>query len=386
MLPFAIFIRRRYASGFTVSGLMRRIYGRPAQWLYTLTLGGLAMLSVSVNLLAGGTVLSMLTGLPMAVTAGGMLLLVLAYTYSYGVKASIVTDVVQVLLIILVLLVLVPGTFALTGWDVLAEGIKGINQVTGFVSSSGLQVALTFGIISAIGLAAGPVGDQAFWQRAFAMRDGEVVKAFGGGAAVFTLVPLLMTFLGFAAAGSGFTPTNPGYVNLELVQQLFPGWVAIPFMLLLVSALFSTVNSHLLAQASLVSDYTGSIRAQRATMLLLAGGALIVALVPGNSVTSMFLIYSTLRSSTFLITLTTLSGCRWNSRGVAWGIGLGLAIGMPLTIYGNVIVGAWQYRLVAITVTTLLPLVVAMAATAFRRPVGEAEPAYLSAAQLVSEG
>jgi hypothetical protein len=59
---------------------------------------------------------------------------------------------------------------------------------------------------------------------------------------------------------------------------------------------------------------------------------------------------------------------------------------MPLTIYGNVIVGAWQYRLVAITVTTLLPLVVAMAATAFRRPVGEAEPAYLSAAQLVSEG
>ena len=53
MLPFAMFIRKRYAKGFTLSGLMRRTYGRPTQYLYVFTLGGLAMLSVSVNLLAG---------------------------------------------------------------------------------------------------------------------------------------------------------------------------------------------------------------------------------------------------------------------------------------------------------------------------------------------
>lgn len=380
MLPFALYIRKRYATGFTLSGLMRRTYGKTVQGLYVGTLGGLAMLSVSVNLLAGGTVLSMLTGLPLLVTAGGMLLLVMAYTYRYGVKASFSTEVVQVLLIILVLLALVPGTLNVTGWDVLAAGIHGVNNIQGIFSTSGIEVAISFGIISAIGLAAGPVGDQAFWQRAFAMRSGEVVRAFGGGALIFTLVPVLMSFLGFAAAGSGFSPENPGYVNLELIQELFPPVVAVPFMLLLVSALFSVVNSHLLAQASLISDYTGSVRTQRLVMAALAVVTLAITLVPGNSVTSMFLIYSTLRSSTFLITLTTLAGAKWNRRGVAWGISLGLIVGMPLAVYGNVVSGETGPRLIAILATTLIPIAVAVLTSVTTRR-GDYEPDYMSAAE-----
>lgn len=385
MLPFALLIRKRYATGFTLSGLMRRTYGKRTQGLYVFTMGGLAVLSVSVNLLAGGTVLSILTGLPLIVTAGLMLLLVTLYTYRFGVKASLSTEVVQVSLIVLVLLALVPGTFAITGWDALAAGITGVNEISGFFSASGIEVALSFGIISAIGLAAGPVGDQAFWQRAFAMRPGQVVRAFGGGAAIFTLVPLLMSFLGFAAAGIGFTPENPGYVNLELIQAKFPAWVAVPFLLLLVSALFSIVNSHMLAQASLLSDYTGSIKVQRRIMLALAVVALGIALIPGNSVTAMFLIYSTLRSATFLITLTTLSGARWNARGVEIGIALGLIVGMPLAVYGNLVSGEWQIRLIAILVTTLLPAIFAVLFSAIRPAREDREPDYRSAAELLEE-
>lgn len=380
MLPFAMFIRRKYPRGFTLSGLMRRVYGKSVQHLYTLTLGGLAMLSVSVNLLAGGAVLSMLTTLPLAVTAGGMLVIVLAYTFRYGMRASMSTNALQIGLILVVLAILVPTTLQVSGWDALAAGINGVNHVAGFFSASGIEVALTFGIISAIGLAAGPVGDQAFWQRAFALAPGQVVRAFGGGALLFTVVPVLMAVFGFVAAGSGFQPSDPGYVNLELVQALFPAWVSIPFLLLIVSALFSVVNSHLLAQASLVSDYVQSVRVQRGWMVALGVVALAIALIPGNAVSSMFLIYSTLRSSTFLVTLTTLSGARWNRHGVAWGIGLGLVIGMPLAIYGNVFSGAWEVRLLAILVTTLLPLLVA-AVTSRRGQWEEAEPNYRSAAE-----
>lgn len=385
MLPFALFIRRRYATGFTLSGLMRRTYGKYVQGLYVFTLGGLAMLSISVNLLAGGTVLSILTGLPLVATAGLMLALVTAYTYRFGVRASLSTEVVQILLIIVVLVALVPGTLNITGWDALAAGMNGINEVSGFFSADGLQVALTFGIISAIGLAAGPVGDQAFWQRAFAMRSGEVVKAFGWGAAIFTIVPVLMSLLGLVAAGIGFEPNDPGYVNLELIQAKFPVWVSVPFMLLLVSALFSIVNSHMLAQASLVSDFTGSVKVQRRWMLGLTLVALAIALIPGNTVSSMFLIYSTLRSATFLTTLTTLAGARWNARGVGLGITLGLVVGVPLAIYGNVISGEWQVRLVAILVTTFVPLIVA-AVTSFLSPQrAEVDPSYQSAAEAREE-
>lgn len=385
MLPFAMFIRKRYAKGFTLSGLMRRTYGRPTQYLYVFTLGGLAMLSVSVNLLAGGTVLSILTGLPLIVSASGMLLLVLAYTYKFGVRASLSTDSFQVLLIILLLLALVPGVLNITGWDVVAHGIQGVNEVQSFFGADGIHVALSFGIISAIGLAAGPVGDQAFWQRAFAMRPGQVVSAFGGGALIFTLVPILMSILGFTAAGIGFEPEDPGYVNLELVQSIMPAWVAVPFMLLLVSALFSIVNSHMLAQASLLSDFTGSIKVQRRWMAVLAVVALGIALIPGNAVSTMFLIYSTLRSSTFLITLTTLSGVRWNATGVEVGISLGLIVGMPMAIYGNVISGEWQVRLIAILVTTIIPILTAMLFSAIRPAREDREPEYRSAAEILEE-
>lgn len=384
MLPFALRLRAKYPNGFTLSGLMRQRYGRAVQGLYIGGFLGLAILSVSVNLLAGGVVLSMLTDLPLIVTSSGMLALVLGYTYRYGIRASLATDVFQILLIIAVLGILAPITWTVTGWDVMSAGLTGINQITGVIGGGGAGVAVSFGIISAIGLAAGPVGDQAFWQRAFAMRRNEVVKAFSLSALFFALVPLLMGVLGFAAAGRGFIPEDPGYVNLELMQDMFPLWVTVLLMLTVVSAMFSVSNSHLLSQATLMGDLTGSIPLQRLVML---GGALLaltVANLPGNSVTNMFLIYSTLRSATLLVTVATLLDVRWNPRGVALGISLGWAVGMPLSVYGNLMSGEWEHRLFAILATTLVPPVVAMLWTSARPAEKDSDPGHLTPAMRVS--
>lgn len=385
MIPFAMRIRAKYPKGFTLSGFMRRTYGKGTQRTYIGTLGGLAVLSVSVNLLAGGTVLSMLTGLPLIATSAAMLVLVLLYTVRYGVKASMSTDVVQILLIIVTLAVLSPLTIHTTGWDVVQAGLNGVNNVQSFFGADGRMVALTFGIISAIGLAAGPVGDQAFWQRAFAMRRGEVAFAFGWGAALFAVVPVLMSVLGFTAAGLGFTPSNPGYVNLELLQHIYPGWVTVPFMLMIVSALFSVVNSHLLAQATLASDITGSIKAQRIVLLAGAVFSLAVANVPGNSVTTMFLIYSTLRSSTFIITLVSLIGVRLNSKAVFWGINSAIVFGFGFAMYANLISGVWQHKLISILLTTLLPPLIAGLGTVVFKARQAGDSSYRSPAEVKAE-
>lgn len=393
MLPFAMAIRRRYPGGFTLSGFMRRRYGAGTQRLYITTMGGLAVLSVSVNLLAGGTVLSMLTGIPLILCSTAMLLLVGAYTFRYGVRASLSTDVAQISMILVVLAVLIPSTIHLTGWDVVAAGAHGVNGVADFFGADGRMVALTFGIISAIGLAAGPIGDQAFWQRAFAMRRGEVVTAFGLGAVFFTLVPVMMSFLGFTAAGAGFTPDDAGYVNLEYLTTIFPVWVTVPFMLMIVSALFSIVNSHLLAQASLASDLTGDIRVQRWVMGAGAVVSLAVANVPGNSVTTMFLLYSTLRSSTFLITALTLGGVRLAHRPVFWGITTALTVGFGGAVWANLVSGAWEWRLAAILFTTLAPVLIAGVGTLATRVLAPAraemaladrEPDYVTPAEVTA--
>lgn len=384
MVPFAMKIRERYPEGFTLSGLMRRRYGRPVQRLYTLELGGLAVLSMAVNLLAGGTVVSLLTGLPLAVTSVVLLAAVLAYTYRYGILGGLSTDVLQYALIVGTLAAFVPSLLTVKGADVLTAGLNGINNVTGFFTGGGPEVAVTFGIISAIGLAAGPVGDQTFWQRAFSLREDRVGRAFLAAAAAFAVVPILMTTFGFVAAGEGKPVTDPGYVNLEVIEATFPTWATLPFLFMVVSALLSTVNSQMLAVATLASDTTGDLSKQRLVMVGAGVLAVLVANVPGNTVTAMFLVYSTLRSATFLVTVGTLRGAAWNPQAVAWGIRVALAAGLPLTIYSNFISGAWQDRLTAILVTTFLPVVAAWAGSRRNPHPQDAEPTFRTEAEIAA--
>ena len=100
----------------------------------------------------------------------------------------------------------------------------------------------------------GPFGDQCFWQRAFSISDKKIGRAFSLGAVLFAVVPLSMGILGFIAAGIGFMPKDTGMVNFELIQALFPAWVIVPFMFMLISGLLSTVDSNLCAIASLTTD------------------------------------------------------------------------------------------------------------------------------------
>jgi Na+/proline symporter len=200
---------------------------------------------------------------------------------------------------------------------------------------TGLDVFLSFGLPTAIGLMAGPFGDQNFWQRAFSIKREKIKKAFVLGAAAFAVVPLSMGLLGFIARGSGFVPANPGIVNLEIVTNLFPPWAALPFVFMLVSGLLSTIDSNLCAAASLTTDITKSENklVPRGAMLVNLFLGIIVANIPGMTVTNLFLFYGTLRASTFAPTVLTLSGRRLGNVGA--GVIASLAVGLPLFALGT---------------------------------------------------
>jgi Na+/pantothenate symporter len=202
-------------------------------------------------------------------------------------------------------------------------------------SKTGLEVFLTFGLPSAIGLIAGPFGDQNFWQRAFSIRKDKICKAFLLGAVSFGIVPLSMGLLGYIARGSGFMPANNGVVNLELVTSLFPAWTVIPFVLMLISGLLSTVDSNLCAMASLTTDITNShkIAVPRGAMLLNLILGIAIANIPGITITGLFLFYGTFRASTFAPTVLSLSGRRL--KWIAPGVVASLALGLPLFAWGT---------------------------------------------------
>lgn len=370
-IPFAKLMRSKYPEGITLTGFMAKTYNSSrVNKAYTFQLGALSVLSTAVQLLAGGKMLSAITGLPFWTVT--IILAVIAYSYSRfsGLKASVATDVVQLGIILLGCALIVPWCISKSGG--MATVVSGLGSITGeftsLVSESGLSVFLGFGLPTAVGLISGPFGDQCFWQRAFAIRKNKLGKAFFIGALLFGIVPLTMSFVGFAAAGRGFIPTDASMVNMEYIMSLLPAWVLVPFLLMILSGLLSTVDSNLCAAASMTTDLqvTGklknvdNIKVSRGIMLLLLFVSILIANIPGLTVTHLFLFYGTLRASTLLPTVMTLLGRKLHAKGVYIGIVASLCIGLPIFAIGNIF-NLSVYKTVGSLVTVLLSGIVALA-------------------------
>lgn len=369
-IPFAKRIRRQYPDGITLTGYMTEKYqSRKVKGIYSFQLGALAVLSTAVQLLAGGKTLSLLTGLPFWSMTFALALIAYSYSRFSGLKASVATDVVQLGIILLggALLVFL-GFQRAGGVDTVVKGLGSITgEFTSLTSASGIEVLLSFGLPTAIGLISGPFGDQCFWQRAFSIRETRIGRSFFGAAILFALVPIFMGTIGFLAAGTGFQASDPGMVNWEFVMSLLPSWVLVPFLFMIVSGLLSTVDSNLCAAASLTTDWmtkegSENIRVSRTVMLALLGVAILIANIPGLTVTHLFLFYGTLRASTLLPTVMTLLGKRLSANGVFAGVLVSLCVGLPVFAYGN-IAGVAMAKTAGSLITVLSSGVVALLAS-----------------------
>ncbi len=329
--------------------------------MYLFELSALTVLSTAVQLLAGAKILAAVTGWPFWLLTVVLALIAFSYSQHSGIRASVLTDTLQMLLMLGCCALLVPLALRGNGADSLVKGLAGVTEeFTRLLDKNGLTVLLSFGLPSAIGLLAAPFGDQCFWQRAFSIRKDKLGRAFRLGALLFALVPLSMGLLGFVAAGSGFTAADSGMVGFELVHNIFPAWVMLPFLFMLISGLLSTVDSNLCAAASLTSDFGGSMKAAKGSMLLVLALAILIANIPGLTVTGLFLVYGVLRSTTMLPTVLTLKGKALSARGVFAGVLASLAVGMPVFIMGT-IVGNAALKAAGSLCTVLLSGVVSVA-------------------------
>ena len=368
-IPFAAKIRKIYPSGVTLSGYMGQKYGTKTKGIYLFQLGALSVLSTGVQLLAGSKVLSAITGIPFWFFT--VLLAIVAYSYSQfsGIKASVITDVIQMILILATLAVVVPWIATKTdGLDGIVSGLGGYSgEYRYLASNNGLNVMLSFGIPTAVGLISGPFGDQTFWQRTFAMRKDGIGKAFSLGAFLFALVPLGMGLIGFAAAGCGFEAVDNGMVNYELISTILPKWVMVPFLFCIISGLISTVDSNLCSAASLTTDFAfeeklsneEKLHVSKAVMIGLLVIGICIANIPGLTVTHLFLFYGTLRASTLTPTILTLCGRSLNGNAVFAGVLAAMLVGLPIFAYGN-LVGLATWKTAGSLITVLLSGIVAM--------------------------
>lgn len=362
-IPFAKRIRNEMPEGITLSGYMAdKYHSGKVKKVYITQLGVLSLLSTAVQLLAGGKLLSAVTGIPFWIVT--IILAVIAYSYAQfsGIKASVITDAVQMIFMLAACAAFLGYVFIVKGnGHNLINGLGGISgEFTSLFDKNGLEVFLGFGLPSAIGLISGPFGDQSFWQRAFSVKKNKIGASFGIGALLFGIVPLTMGILGYVAAGSKIAISDMSIINFEVISNLLPRWMVLPFLFMVISGLLSTVDSNLCSVASLSADINGfGLKKSKITMLAVLAVSILIANIPGLTVTHLFLIYGAFRASTLLPTVMTLKGVRLTENGVVYGIIATLLVGFPIFAYGTIF-NVSIYKTIGSVVNVLLSGVAAL--------------------------
>ena len=360
---FANKMRKLRPDGWTFSDYIREKYSNRCHSLYLVESFGLQIMSFAVQLLAGATIFSKITGISFTTTTVVMAVCPLFYTFACGIRSSIITDFWKMLWIVIVLVAGLPIMLSNAGSSALVNGLGGITGDFGSLfSHNGLLVALGFGIPTTIGLLSGTFGDQMFWQRVFCVKADKVKRTMMMAALIFAVVPISLALFGFIAAGAGLDISDTQLTNVGAVIAFCPKWFLYLFFVLILAGLISTVDSIICAVSS-VAGHDVSARAfnawvkrfekkekiswvlewaaadgvgvARVSMIAVTIVAVLIANIPGLTILYLFLLYGTLRSSVMLPTVFAILGKRMTERGMFYGILTSMLVGLPVFAYGN---------------------------------------------------
>ncbi|KXS37585.1 MAG: solute symporter-like protein [Halomonadaceae bacterium T82-2] len=291
-LPFIVLalcgpaIRRRLPAGRSIGEFAAERFGTGMR-RYVALLSVLYMACfLAAELSAIGGITALLSPLAGSVAIVAVALTTLAYTAWGGLRASLVTDRWQALLLG-VLLVLVTG--AVLG-DLPA--LPADAAMPSVPPGEALNVAVTL----VIAVTAANLFHQGYWQRVWAARDG---AALGRGAVLggvtTVLVVAVVGGLGILAAMSGADLGQPPMPFFALLDAA-PAWLTLLVLVLAVTLVASSVDtlqngiaSLLVGEGEALSRHGVSLTAARWITLALMVPAVLVAL-QGYSVLRLFLI------------------------------------------------------------------------------------------------
>lgn len=338
---FAKQIREKAPKGFTFSGYLKNKFSTRVQNLFVGEMMILAVCAFAINLLAGSQTVNALTGMNFTLVTVLMAGIAILYSFRTGLKATVITEMMKIIIVWTGVLILVPWVIVNAGgWDTVVAGLGGKN---------GTGTSLTWGVFAGFGAAAflghmgGPWGDNSFYQRAFAIKKGSIIPSFVIASFVFILVPIGMGLLGFVAAGSGMQIDNVGVTNAMVIANFLPTIASVAFMFIVFSGLISILDS----QFASVANMTGHdlynkfkqgepISFARYGMIALAIIGVLIANIPGMQLMYLFLFFAVLRASVWLPSMISLLRPDWiTEKGMFWGILICATIGEILFVSGK---------------------------------------------------
>lgn len=345
-------IRSRMPEGYTLPQYIRyRLQSNKVHKIYLFPYFFYQLMAVTVQLFAGGALVSLLTGIPLTTVMPILALIALVYTWLSGLEASVVTDFVQMAMIVIIGAIILPLTWvAAGGAAAIGAGLGGLEGIRNIFDPG---VAFSLGIVTSIGLISGAISDQQYWQRSFAIKRKQLTKAFIFGALLFGIVPIALSTLGFIGANSALGISLPegvdvSMIGVQTVATLLPAWAVFLFVIMLLAGLSSTLDSGLSAASSLwvtdvsrpKSDIKAISSARKAMLGILVIGlfvAFAVHFIPQFGLFHLWWIFNTIAATVVVPTILSLYWDRLDARGVMWGVIVAFVIGLPIFIYGNLI-------------------------------------------------
>ena len=375
--PLAIRLRKLAPFGYTLPEFIyRRFNGnRAAHLAFLLVFFGYQSGAIVINTLAGGELLNIISGIDIHIAIIAMAFIALSYTLLSGLRASILTDAIQMIMLLGIAFVLVPLCVVKAGGiSVIKEGLGGFEGKHFSILDPWL--AFTMGIPMTLGLLSGPIGDQTFFQRSMALKKENIAKTFIWAGLIFGLVPITLSLLGFIGASEvsrGIISVNdPQVVGPIVIAHLLPRSALFAFTLMTFAGLCSTLDSSMCAISALgsidiysryinnkPSDHAIVIAARICMIIMTIFGTMIALCEP--KLLWCFLVYGALASAALFPTIFSLYWKRLPAGGAFWAVLLSLAIGTPLSIYANLTENPYLIVLAAI-VSVLIGFIICLIA------------------------
>lgn len=336
-------IRELIPEGHSLTEYALARYG-PAMYAFVLLVSLFYMfVFLSAELTGIASALQLIAGVPRWQTAALVGGFVLVYTAYGGLRASIFTDTIQMLLVVPLLVASAIGAMvALGGAGVVHERVVAADPS---LLDPTFFTGLRFGFWVAIAVLGAELINQTWWQRIYAARDSETLREGFRAAAVTNFLIVLLAGL-FGVVARGFVdivadPASDSYnasiAFFVLLNEAFPEWVVLVVIVLALLLVASTADTLFNAMASivtadlprLVEDPTDRTLtwAARALTVVVAVAAIYVSL-RARSVLRLFLLADLFGVAVMVPLLSGLYSERPTGAGVLSSSVVGLAVGL----------------------------------------------------------
>ncbi|MEM9088707.1 MAG: Na+/proline symporter [Cyanobacteria bacterium P01_F01_bin.53] len=329
------YVRYRFGSPNN-SGDSGRVSGAGLP-MYWLTVGVMLLymfVYLTAELTAIAQALQLIVAVPLLVTSLVVMLAVFLYTTVGGLKATIVTDAVQFVLIVPLLLLCFGATvWSLGGFGASFEPVAA--NLPAFLSFGNID-GLRFGATLLIAIVAAELFNQGNWQRVYACRDDQTVRRSFLGASLIILPMIFISgLLGLMAAGLDFSgPT--AFFDL-LFSLSIPTWVATTLILLALALVMSSLDTLLNGISSVFTSDLLRLSGpdSEAKVLSVSRRLLVVVCIPavviaakGYSVLYLFFIADLLCAALLFPIVFSLYNRHQTANNAFWSSIIGIVVGV----------------------------------------------------------